>query len=122
MHHWPLATVLLLASGLAGGATGEGCAQRREPLSAALQQARLQGDKVRQSVLEEQLLELNAQCRGLTRLQPGHASRERASRLVERREAELRGALAGGDARRVEDSKRRLDQARQALQERAGAQ
>lgn len=114
-----LTAAALLVSSLATSAAElpeAHCTKQRERLGNALQEARLQGDQVRQSALQDQLLQLNEQCRGLVRLQGERALEHGAARQVARREAELRDALAGGDARRIESSKRRLDQARRALQ------
>lgn len=95
-------TLLLLASLAVGqmlwaAEPPADCGERRKELGERLTEARLQGDKVRLSTLEEHLQMLNKDCRGLVPLQSNQADVERASQLTSEREARLREALGAGD-------------------------
>lgn len=91
------------------------CADSRQVIGEQIKEARLQGDKARRSTLEERLQQLNKQCRGVVPVQPNHLAIEKATRVADEREAQLREALGTGDQERIELSKRRLDHARQLL-------
>jgi len=92
------------------------CGERRKELGERLTEARLQGDKVRLSTLEEHLQMLNKDCRGLVPLQSNQADVERASQLTSEREARLREALGAGDRQVIDLRREQLDQARRALE------
>ena len=92
------------------------CADARRAIGEQITEARLKGDKARRSALEEQLQALAKQCGGVTPVQPNHLAIERATRLADEREAQLREALGSGDPARIELSKRRLDHARRQLE------
>ncbi|WP_312257230.1 DUF1090 family protein [Stutzerimonas nitrititolerans] len=92
------------------------CGERRKALGEQLTEARLQGDKVRLSTLEERLQTLNKDCRGLVPLQSNQADVERASQLTSEREARLREALGAGDRQVIDLRREQLDQARRALE------
>ncbi len=91
------------------------CADSRQRLGEQIKEARLQGDKARRSSLEERLLQLNKECRGMVAMQPNYQAIEKAARIADEREVQLREALGSGDPERIELSKRRLDHARQQL-------
>ncbi|PNG13109.1 DUF1090 family protein [Stutzerimonas stutzeri] len=92
------------------------CSETREYISQQIKQARLNGDTSQRAALEARLHGLAERCRGVVALQSNHDEIERAEQLVTTREAQLRGALSTGDPQVVEVSKRRLDQARRALE------
>ncbi len=115
-------TTLLLLASLAVGQMlwaaepPADCGERRKALGERLTEARLQGDKVRLSTLEEHLQMLNKDCRGLVPLQSNQADVERASQLTSEREARLREALGAGDRQVIDLRREQLDQARRALE------
>jgi len=114
-------TLLLLASLAVGqmpwaAEPPADCGERRKELGERLTEARLQGDKVRLSTLEEHLQMLNKDCRGLVPLQSNQADVERASQLTSEREARLREALGAGDRQVIDLRREQLDQARRALE------
>ncbi len=92
------------------------CSETREHISQQIKQARLNGDTSQRAALEARLHGLAERCRGVVALQSNHDEIERAEQLVSTREAQLRGALSTGNPQVVEVSKRRLDQARRALE------
>ena len=113
---------LLLAASLCGGQllcaaeSTNDCSKRRSALGTELKEARLQGDKVRLSALEERLQTLNEICRGVVPLPLKHADVERATQRANEREAQLRKALGAGNPQLIELRREQLDQARRALE------
>lgn len=114
--------ILLLAASLYGGQLlraaepPKDCGERRSTLGTQLKEARLQGDKVRMSALEERVQQLNEDCRGMVPLQGKQAEVERASQQANIREARLREALGAGNPLIIELRREQLDQARRALE------
>lgn len=114
--------ILLLAASLFGGQLlraaepAKDCGERRSTLGTQLKEARLQGDKVRMSALEERVQQLNEDCRGMVPLQGKQAEVERASQRANIREARLREALGAGNPLIIELRREQLDQARRALE------
>nr|MBF0681563.1 DUF1090 family protein [Pseudomonas sp.] len=113
--------ILLLAAGLCGGqllhaASADDCGERRNDLGTQLKEARLQGDKVRMSALEERLQVLNQDCRGVIPLQLNHTEVERANQQANQRETQLREALGAGNPHIIELRREQLDQARRELE------
>ncbi len=94
----------------------EACRDARKILGEQIQDARLKGDDGYRRTLEERVQLLNERCRGMVPIQPNHAEVERATRLASKHEAQLREALGTGDVQMIELHKRRLDQAREALE------
>lgn len=92
------------------------CSEPRERISQQIKDARLKGDSSRRVILEAQLQHLTERCSGVVPLQPNRAGIERAKRLAATREAQLREALGTGDPQVIEESQRRLDQARKELE------
>ncbi|MCQ4318797.1 DUF1090 family protein [Stutzerimonas stutzeri] len=92
------------------------CSEPRERISQQIKDARLKGDSSRRVILEAQLQHLTERCGGVVPLQPNRAEIERAKRLAATREAQLREALGTGDPQVIEESQRRLDQARKELE------
>lgn len=111
---------LLLASLCGGQALAAeppaNCGERRGALGVQLKEARLQGDKVRLSTLEEHLRALNEDCRGMVPLQANQANVGRASQRASEREARLREALGAGNPQIIELRREQLDQARRELE------
>ncbi|MCG6541069.1 DUF1090 domain-containing protein [Pseudomonas sp. KSR10] len=101
---------------LAAPETSIECSQARERISQQIKEARLKDDTGQRAALEARLHGLAERCRGVVALQPNHDEIERAARLATMREAQLREAISTGDAQVIENSKRRLDQARRALE------
>lgn len=94
----------------------EACRDARKILGEQIQDARLKGEDGYRRTLEERVQLLNERCRGMVPIQPNHAEVERATRLASEHEAQLREAIGTGDAQMIELHKRRLDQAREALE------
>lgn len=101
---------------LAGEYTGPECGEARERLSQQIKESRLNGNISERAMLETRLQSLTKRCRGVVPLQPNQQKIEHASRVATAREAQLREALSTGDAQTIDLSKRRLDQARKALE------
>lgn len=114
--HTPLLLLLLWLAGLPSGQAQARCDAQREVLGNAMQEARLAGDTVRLTALEEALAALNQRCRGMVALQRNHQRVEAASRQVSAAEAALREALGDGDSLAIGDAQRQLDEARAALE------
>ncbi|WP_051231482.1 DUF1090 family protein [Stutzerimonas azotifigens] len=115
----PLLALLACAGPLGSplpASAAEDCDASRRALGNQIQEARLGGDGVRLSALEEQLAALNTRCRGLVPLQSNHDAVEAASRRVSAEEAALRAALGQGDTLAIGASQRRLDEARRGLE------
>lgn len=95
--------------------TDAACSEARENISQQIKEARLEGKISQRAMLETRLQSLTKRCRGVAPLQPNQQKVERASRVATVREAQLREALSTGDPQAIDLSKRRLDQARKAL-------
>ncbi|AHY41215.1 DUF1090 domain-containing protein [Stutzerimonas decontaminans] len=120
LRHWPIA---LLIGGTAisplfavAQQTGTQCHEQRQALREQLQQARLQGDKLRQTQLNAELQTLTEQCQGLVALHPRQVEYEHITRQVERRETLLREALGTGDAQLIELRRNQLAKSREKLE------
>lgn len=113
---FPLVLASLARLATAASDPVDPCSDSRRMIGEQITEARLKGDNARRTALEEQLQALATQCRGVTPVQPNHLAIERATRLAEQREAQLREALGSGDPTRIELSKRRLDHARRQLE------
>lgn len=92
------------------------CGERRGALGAQLKEARLLGDKVRLSTLEERLQMLNKDCRGMVPLQANQPDVDRASQRASEHEAQLREALGAGNPQLIELRREQLDRARRELE------
>lgn len=101
---------------LAAEETDPECGESREHLSQQIKEARLSGNISQRAMLETRLQSLTKRCRGVVPLQPNQQKIEHAARIATVREAQLREALSTGDAQTIDLSKRRLDQARKALE------
>lgn len=101
---------------LAGEETGPECGEARGHLSQQIKEARLNGNISERAMLEMRLQNLTKRCRGVVPVQPNQQKIEHAARIATVREAQLREALSTGDAQTIDLSKRRLDQARKALE------
>lgn len=114
-----LALFLLLASlaGVPVSQAEEKCETVRERLGQQMQQARLEGDTLRLTGLERQLAALNRRCLGMIALQRNSQRVEAASRRVSAAEAALREALGRNDSLAIGGAQRRLDAAREDLEE-----
>ncbi|TLX60820.1 DUF1090 domain-containing protein [Stutzerimonas nosocomialis] len=110
------AASLFISATLPAKARTESCSAQRQGISEQLHQARLLGDRVTQTELEARLKALNVRCRGMQPLQANRLAIEQANQLVRQREAQLREALADGDAGRIELRQRQLDTARRWLE------
>lgn len=118
-HYILMAWLLSLACvqpALAVEETDAGCGEARVHLSQQIQEARLSGNISQRAMLETRLQNLTKRCRGVVPLQSNKQKVEHASRVATAREAQLREALSTGDAQTIDLSKRRLDQARKALE------
>jgi hypothetical protein len=120
LRHWPIALLIgctaispLLA---AAQQTNTQCHEQRQSLREQLQQARLQGDKLRQTQLSTELQSLTEQCQGLVALHPRQVEYEHINRQVERRETLLREALGTGDAQLIELRRNQLAKSREKLE------
>ncbi|AHL77695.1 hypothetical protein CH92_19635 [Stutzerimonas stutzeri] len=101
---------------LAAPEANTACSQTRERISEQIKEARLMDDTNQRVALEARLHGLAERCRGVVAVQSNHDEIERATHLATIREAQLREALSTGDPQVIEISKRRLDQARRALE------
>ncbi len=81
-----------------------------------LQQARLLGDKLRQTQLDSELQGLTEQCQGVVALHPHQVEYDHTNRQVERRETLLREALGTGDAQLIELRRNQLAKSREKLE------
>ena len=92
------------------------CGEARERISQQIKEARLNGDASKRAMQEARLQSLTQRCRGVEPLQPNQQKIDHAARVATMREAQLREALGTGDQQTIDLSKRRLDQARKALE------
>ncbi|MBA1273645.1 DUF1090 family protein [Stutzerimonas azotifigens] len=111
-----LTASLLVSVTLPAKARTSDCSAQRQAISEQLHQARLLGDRVTQTDLETRLKTLNVRCRGMQPLQANRLAIDQANQLVRQREAQLREALAEGDAGRIQLRQRQLDTARRWLE------
>ena len=119
LRHWPIALLIgsTAISSLAAAApqADTQCQEQRQSLREHLQQARLQGDKPRQTQLNAELQSLSEECQGLVALHPRLVEYEHINRQVDRREALLREALGTGDAQLIELRRNQLAKSREKL-------
>lgn len=119
LRHWPIALLIgsTAISPLAAAApqAETQCHEQRQSLREQLQQARLLGDKLRQTQLNAELQFLTGECQGLVALHPRQVEYEHINRQVERRETLLREALGTGDAQLIELRRNQLAKSREKL-------
>jgi len=120
LRHWPIALLIgaTAISPLASAAPNADsqCHDQRQALREQLQQARLQGDKLRQTQLDSELQGLTEQCQGVVALHPHQVEYDHTHRQVERRETLLREALGTGDAQLIELRRNQLAKSREKLE------
>ena len=120
LRHWPIA-LLIGATAISPLATAalnadRQCHEQRQALREQLQQARLQGDKLRQTQLNSELQSLTEQCQGVVALHPHQVEYDHTNRQVERRETLLREALSTGDTQLIELRRNQLAKSREKLE------
>ncbi|AFM31586.1 MULTISPECIES: DUF1090 domain-containing protein [Stutzerimonas] len=120
LRHWPIALLIgaTAISPLASAAPNADsqCHDQRQALREQLQQARLLGDKLRQTQLDSELQGLTEQCQGVVALHPHQVEYDHTNRQVERRETLLREALGTGDAQLIELRRNQLAKSREKLE------